>query len=51
MTLDGSRLRDSTPHEYNYRIHSNKSRAHINAWALINAGVQHSKAANRRLAI
>ena len=28
---------------YTYRIYPNKSRAHINAWAQINAGVQHSK--------
>ena len=31
-----------------YCIYPNKSRAHINAWARINAGVQHSKV-NRHL--
>ena len=31
-----------------YHIYPNKSRAHINAWARINAGVQHSKV-NRHL--
>ena len=33
---------------YGYRIYLNKSRAHINTWARINAGIQHSKV-NRRL--
>ena len=31
-----------------YCIYLNKSRAHINAWAQINAGVQHCKV-NKRL--
>ena len=35
---------------YMYHIYLNKSRAHINTWARINAGVQHSKV-NRRLYI
>ena len=37
-----------TAQDHIYRIYPNKSRAHINAWARINAGVQHSKV-NRHL--
>ena len=39
-----------TAQDHIYRIYLNKSRAHINAWARLNIGVQHSKVhVNKRL--